>query len=84
MKKISLLPPFSSIEITLPNYSILKSLNPANRNINIKVESLNTTVNQISISNPKYYLNLIILIGSVVTLLGLSGIILTNRKKHKK
>jgi len=83
-QEISKLPPFSSIEITLPNYSFLKVLNPTNRNFNIKVESLNTKPNQISISNPKYYLNLIIFIGSVVTFLGLGGIILTSSKKHKK
>jgi len=83
-QKIPALPPFSSIEITLPNYPFLKVFNPANRNINIKVESLNTTSNQISISNPKYYLNLIILIGSVITFLGLGGIIIASSKKHKK
>ena len=81
---IPVLPPFSSIEISLPNYSFLKVLNPANRNINIKIESLNTTTNQTIISNPKYYLNLIILIGSVVTFLGLGGIILTSNKKRQK
>ncbi|MDD2224862.1 MAG: transglutaminase-like domain-containing protein [Candidatus Shapirobacteria bacterium] len=83
-QKIPILPPFSSIEITLPNYQFLKVLNPANRNIKIKVESLNTTSNQISISNPKYYLNLIIFIGLIITLLGLGGIILNSNKKHKK
>ncbi|MFA6185196.1 MAG: transglutaminase-like domain-containing protein [Candidatus Shapirobacteria bacterium] len=83
-QKIPVLTPFSSIEITLPNYPFLKSLNPINRNINIKVESLNTTSNQISISNPKYYLNLIIFIGAAITFLGFSGIILNSSKKHKK
>lgn len=83
-QKIPILPPFSSIEITLPNYQFLKVLNPANRNIKIKIESLNTTSNQISISNPKYYLNLIIFIGLIITLLGLGGIILNSNKKHKK
>jgi len=81
---ISLLPPFSSVEITLPNFPFFKSLNPINRNLNIKIESLNTNTNQISISNPKYYLNLIIFIGSAITFLGLGGIILTSSKKHKK
>jgi len=81
---ISLLPPFSSVEITLPNFPFFKSINPINRNLNIKIESLNTSANQISISNPKYYLNLIIFIGSAITFLGLGGIILTSSKKHKK
>ncbi len=83
-QKIPILPPFSSVEIAIPNYPFLKVFNPTNRNINIKVASLNTNSNQISISNPKYYLNLIILIGSVITFLGLGGIIITSSKKHKK
>ena len=81
---ISILPPFSSVEITLPNFSFFKSLNPVNRNLNIQTESLNTSPNKIPISNPKYYLNLIIFIGSAITFLGLGGIILTSSKKHKK
>lgn len=83
-KNISLLPPFSSIEITLPNFPFFKSLNPLNRKLNIKVESLNTTSNQISITNPKYYLNLIMFIGLCITFLGLGGIILNISKKQKK
>jgi len=83
-QKIPVLPPFSSIEVILPNYPFLKVFNPANRNINVKVTSLSTSSNQISISSPKYYLNLIILIGSVITFLGLGGIIITSSKKHKK
>ena len=78
------LPPISSIEINPPNYPFFKSLNPVNRNFNITIESLNTTANQFSIPNPKYYLNLIIFIGSIITFSGLSGIILTSSKKHKK
>jgi len=83
-QKIPILPPFSSTEITLPNHPLLKSFNPLNRNIKIKIESLNTSPNQISISNPKYYLNLIIFVGLIITLLGLGGIILNSNKKHKK
>ena len=83
-KEIPVLPPFSSTEITLPSYHFLKSLSPTNRNIIIKIESLNTASNQISISNPKYFLNLIIFIGSIITFLGFSGIILTSSKKLKK
>ena len=79
---ITLLPPYSSIEITLPNFPFFKSLNPVNRKLNIKVESLNTNTSQVSIYNPKYYLNLIIFLGSIVTFLGLGGIILTSSKKH--
>jgi len=82
-QEISSFPPFSSIEVDIPNFSILKSINPKNRKISIKIESLNTNTNQFFISNPKYYLNLIILIGSIITFFGLSGIILTS-KKHKK
>jgi Transglutaminase-like superfamily len=82
-QKIKVLPPLSSMEINLPNYPILKSLNPQNRNINIKIESLNTNINQFSLPNPKYYLNLIIFISLIITFFGLGGIILT-RKKHKK
>ena len=82
-QEISLLPPFSSTEINIPNLSILKSLNPQNRKINLKIESPNNDINQISISNPKYYLNLAIFIGSIITFFGLGGIILTS-KKHKK
>ena len=82
-QEISLLPPFSSTEINIPNFSILKSLNPQNRKINLKIESPNNDINQISISNPKYYLNLAIFIGSIITFFGLGGIILTS-KKHKK
>lgn len=81
--KLPVFPPFSSTEINLPNFPFLKSLNPINNKINIKIESLNTSPKKISISNPKYYLNLIIFIGSIITLLGFGGIILSN-KKHKK
>ena len=83
-KEIASLPPLSSVEIDLPNIPFFKSLNPQNRNINIKIESINTTVNQFSIPNPKYYLNLIVFIGSIITFFGLSGIIITNKKLHKK
>jgi hypothetical protein len=82
-QEITLLPPLSSIEINLPNLPLLKSLHPKNRNINIKIESLNTSSNQFSIPNSKYYLNLTIFIGSIITFFGLGGIILTS-KKHKK
>ena len=82
-QEIALLPPSSSVEINLPNFPILKSLNPKNRNINIEVESLNTKVQQFSISNHKYYLNLTIFSGLIITFFGLGGIILTS-KKHKK
>ncbi|MDD2483144.1 MAG: transglutaminase-like domain-containing protein [Candidatus Shapirobacteria bacterium] len=82
-QEIALLPPLSSIEINIPNFPILKSLNPQNRKINIKVESLNTNIQQFSLSNQKYYLNLTIFIGSIITFFGLGGIILTS-KKHKK
>lgn len=83
-KEISLLPPFSYTEITLPNFSFLKMLNPKNQKIQIQIESLNTQTNQIIISNPKYYLYLTIFIGSIVTFFGLGGIIITSIKKHKK
>ncbi len=82
-QEIKSLPPLSSIEINIPNYPILKSLNPQNRNINIKIESLNSNTSQFSFSNPKYYLNLTIFIGLIITFFGLGGIILTS-KKHKK
>jgi len=74
----------SSLEIKIPNYSFFKSLNPQNRKINIKIESLNIPLTQFSLSNSKYYLNLIIFIGSIITFLGLGGIIMTSTKKHKK
>ncbi|MFA7676308.1 MAG: transglutaminase-like domain-containing protein [Candidatus Shapirobacteria bacterium] len=83
-QEIKTLPPLSSLEIKIPNYPFFKSLNPQNRKINIKVESSNTSSTQFSLSNPKYYLNLAIFIGSIITFLGLSGIIITSNKKHKK
>lgn len=83
-QEIAVLPPLSSVDINLPNFPFFKSLNPQNRNINIKIESLNTPIKQFSINNPKYYLNLTIFIGSIITFLGLGGIILTNKKLHKK
>ncbi|MDD4027336.1 MAG: transglutaminase-like domain-containing protein [Candidatus Shapirobacteria bacterium] len=83
-QEIKTIPPLSSLEIKIPNYPFFKSLNPQNRKINIKVESLNTSSTQFYLSNPKYYLNLAIFIGSIITFFGLSGIIITSSKKHKK
>lgn len=78
---ISSLPPLSGLEINIPNFPFLKSLNPQNRNINIKIESANTN-NQFSLPNPKYYFNLAILIVSIITFLSLGGIMLTRIKSN--
>lgn len=83
-QEIKIIPPFSSTEISLPTFPFFKSLNPQNRKINIKIETLNNPTSQISISNPKYYLNLIFFIGSIITFSGLGGIIITNKRKNKK
>ncbi len=80
-QSIQSLPPLSSLEINIPNFPFFKSLNPQNRNINIKIESTNTN-NQFSLPNPKYYFNLVILIVSIITFLSLGGIILTRIKSN--
>lgn len=83
-QEINSLPPLSSIEIELPDYPFLKSLNPQSHNFNIKVESLNIPTSQFQIPNSKFYFNLIIFIASIITFVGLGGIILTsNKSRHK-
>ncbi len=81
---LKVLPPFSSSEISLPNYSLLSSINPASRNILIQIDSQNTPREKITIRNPKYYLNLIVFAGLIITFFGLGGIILNRNKKHEK
>ena len=73
---LDIIAPLSSIEIKLP----VLQLSPK---IKISLKSNNTQTTNFSINNPKFYFNLVIIIGLIITVIGIGGII-SNRKKHQK
>ena len=83
-QEINTLPPLSTIEIQLPTHSITQSFNPKNRHSQIIITSNNTPPYQIKSTNPKFYLALTIICGSIITFFGLGGIILTSNKSRQK
>jgi len=71
---IDLIAPLSSVEISLPS----ENLSPK---INIIVNSDNNQKANFSINNHRFYFNLIIFLGIIITLIGFGGIIFN--RKHK-
>ena len=75
-KTISVIPPLSSIEVTIPNHNLIQNLNLKNYKIKInyngKTLDFKNSLNQ-------FYLSWLILLGGIVTLIGLGGIIFKKR-----
>jgi hypothetical protein len=77
-KEIPLIPPLSSIEIALPNFNFINSLNLNTYKINLQYNNQNTNL---KITPYQFYLNWTIIIAAITTLIGLSGIILKRKRK---
>ena len=73
---LDIIAPLSSIEIKLPNVNLSKK-------IKINIQSNNTQTTSFSVNNPKFYLNLIIIIALAITLIGIGGIIFNKKKHHQ-
>jgi hypothetical protein len=76
-KSIKVIPPFSVIEINIPNTSFLKSLNPNNYKVQF---SYNGNKVDFKISFNQLYLNWLIVIAGILTLIGFGGIIFIKLK----
>ena len=71
---LDVIAPLSSIEITLPeNYFLPK--------LEININSDNNQTANFSINNHRFYFSLIIIVGILITLIGIGGIIF--KRKHK-
>lgn len=80
VKIIEHLPPLSSIEIPVENNSFFLNFLPKNYKLTVSLQ-YNSNITEIKINNPKYWLNLIILLATIITLIGFSGIIINRFKK---
>jgi hypothetical protein len=83
-QEIDHIPPLSSINIDFPKLSFFKSILPQNYKIKINLQQSNSEITSFEVKNPKFYFNLIIFVGSIITLIGLGGILFTSIKKHQK
>lgn len=82
--QISVLPPYSSITLDLPNINFLKSLLPSSQNLNIKIDYDNSSgPTNYSVFHSDHYLNLSIVIVVIILILTASGIIMTRKFKTK-
>lgn len=81
-KEINQIPPLSSTQISLPQPSFLKSFLPQNYHLkaNLNYNSNNTTI---TVINSNYWINLVILVSIIITLVGFGGIINNHRKTKK-
>jgi len=79
---INTIPPLSSVDITIPHISYIKSILPQNYRLAIELKHHSSTVN-FKINNHKYWFHLIILIAATATIIGFVGIILKSRKTQK-
>jgi len=80
--KISQIPPISSTIISLPQPSFLKSFLPQNYKIKVTLSYGNQSTN-ITVTNNNYWINILILASTVLTLVGFGGIINNHKKKQK-
>ena len=79
--QITTLPPLAKIEIKTPVFSFFASLLPQNQKNNFIISYQESSQPiTVSIHNPDHFLNLAIFCGSIIILLVLSGIIITNSK----
>lgn len=84
-KNIDILPPFTSIEISIPSKSFFQSLLPQNQKNNFLIKYQNNSEPiSFSVAYLPHFLNLAIFITILILILSLSGIILTIQKKPKK
>ena len=79
---INTIPPLSSVDITIPHISYIKSILPQNYRLAIELKHHSSTVN-FKINNHKYWFHLIILIAATATLIGFVGIILKSHQTKK-
>jgi transglutaminase-like putative cysteine protease len=81
-KNIENIPPLSSLDIPFPDIPFLQSLLPQNYKIKINLQQNGSNATSFEIKNPKYFFNIVIFLGLIITLTGFSGIIFTSIKKH--
>jgi transglutaminase superfamily protein len=74
-KEINLIPPLGSIEINIPKFLTPK--------IQITINSNNNSPTTVYIKNPNFYFNLIIIFALAITSIGISGIIINNKRVNK-
>jgi len=79
-KNITQIPPISSINMDLPTIPLIKSILPTFYKLKININSADFSSYQISVNQPKFYLNLIIFTALIVTLIGIGGIIFKRKK----
>ncbi|MEI8067813.1 MAG: transglutaminase-like domain-containing protein [Candidatus Shapirobacteria bacterium] len=84
-EKIEIIPPFTSVKIKVPNLNFFQSLSPKNQKLTFEIKANNNqTPSTYSIAYPNHYLNLLISIGSGITILIIGAIILLVNRKSKK
>ncbi len=81
-KEINQIPPISSTIVSLPQPSFLKSFLPQNYKIKVTLSYGNQSTN-IIVTNNNYWINILIFISIVLTLVGFGGIINNHKKKQK-
>jgi len=81
-KEINQLPPLSTTQITLPQPTFIKSFLPQNYRLKVTL-NYNSASNAITIINNSYWVNIVIIISVILTLIGFGGII-NNHKTNKK
>lgn len=74
-KKIEIIPPLGSVETIIPKFFSKK--------IKITIDSTNNLPTIIYINNPNFYFNILITFALIITLIGISGIIINTKKRHK-
>ena len=84
-QEINQIPPFSSVQIKVPDLNFFQSLQPKNQKIIFTFKPDNSaSLSNYSINYPNHYLELLIGIGSIVIIIIFGGIILTINRKSKK
>lgn len=82
--QINLIPPLSSVTLTVPQYSVLQSLLPQSTKYNFQINSSQyQSPISISLDNQQHYLYLSVVIGFTILLLITGGIILSVSHKSK-
>lgn len=74
-KEIEIIPPLGSTEITIPKF--------ISKKIKIDINSTNNSPTVIYINNPNFYFNILIAFALIITLTGISGIIINIKRQHK-
>lgn len=74
-KEIELIPPLGSVEATIPKF--------ISKKIKITIHSANNSPTTIYLENPNFYFNTLIAFALIITLTGISGIIINTKKRNK-